>query len=94
MAETLEAGDIGKTVKSVTGYPSESMTVLETSVSEVKRYECAWTAVTETGDIVGRAVILDDGSYHYVLSVMAPAQEAGSLHSTWDELFASYTLQG
>ena len=94
MAETLEAGDIGKTLKSVTGYPSESMTVLETSVSEVKRYECAWTAVAETGDIVGRAVILDDGSYHYVLSVMAPAQEAGSLHSTWDELFASFALQG
>lgn len=93
MAETLPAGDVSMTLKTVTGYADGALTVVETSVSEIKRYECAWTAAGEAGDQVGRAVLLDDGSYHYVLSVMAPAQEAGSLQNVWEELFASFTLQ-
>ena len=93
MAETLPAGDVGKTWKSITGYDSGVLTIVQTAVSDIKRYECAWTASSEAGDQVGRAVLLDDGSYHYVLSVMAPAQEAGSLQSTWEELFASFALQ-
>lgn len=93
MTMTLPAGDVGRTLKEVTGYESGALTVLETSVSSLRRYECAWTCASEGGDQVGRAVVLDDGDYHYVVTVLAPAQEAGSLQQVWEELFASVALQ-
>lgn len=94
MVETLSAGDLNRTVQTLTGYAKDALTIVETSVSQLNRYECVWTAAGEAGDQVGRAVILDDGNYHYCISVMSAAQEAGSLQDTWEELLRSFRLQG
>lgn len=92
--ETCTGGDLGRTVLEITGYSKDALTCMETSVADIRRCECVWTAAGENGDQVCRAVILDDGIYHYVLTVMAPAGEAGSLQESWEELFASVSLQG
>ncbi len=94
MVETHSAGDLNRTIQTLTGYAKDALTVMETSVSEIDRYECVWTSAGEAGDQIGRAVILDDGSYHYCMSVMAAAQEAGSLQDTWEELLRTFRLQG
>lgn len=93
MLDTLHAGDLNKTIQVLTGYAADALTVMETSVSQMVRYECVWTAAGEAGDQVGRAVILDDGSYHYCMSVMASAQEAGSLQNSWEELLQTFRIQ-
>ena len=93
MVETLAAGDLNRTMQTITGYSANALTIMETSVSQLNRYECVWTAAGEAGDQVGRAVILDDGSFHYCMSVMAPAEEAGSLQDVWEELFSTFRLQ-
>ena len=92
--ETLSGGDIGRSVQQITGYSMDSLTCIETASGQVQRLECAWTAAGEDGDQVCRAVILDDGVYHYVLTVMAPAEEAGSVQEAWQAIFASVRLQG
>lgn len=92
MVETLSGGDINSTLKNLTGFSRDALTVMETSVSDVTRYECVWTAAGEAGDQVGRAVILDDGSYHYCLSVMAHSNDAGSLQESWQELLMSFDV--
>lgn len=92
MVETLASGDLSATVKALTGYSRDALTLLETHLGETKRYECVWTAAGEVGDRVGRAVILDDGSYHYCVSVMADAVDAGALQESWEELFSSFVL--
>ena len=94
MVETLSAGDLNKTIETLTGYAADALTIMETSVSGIERYECVWTAAGEAGDQVGRAVILDDGNFHYALSVMAAAQEAGSLQECWEELMRTFQIQG
>ena len=93
MVQTLEAGDLNKTLQSLTGYTKDVLTVIETVNDQNRRYECVWTAAGEAGDQVGRVVILDDGRYHYCVSVMAHALESGSLQETWQELFASVKIQ-
>jgi hypothetical protein len=93
MVQTMEAGDLNSTLESLTGYTKDSLTVIETMTDDVRRYECVWTAAGEAGDQVGRAVIMDDGSYHYCVSVMAHALESGSLQETWQELFTSFKIQ-
>lgn len=90
--ETLSAGDINATLRQLTGFESDEMTVMETSQMGLNRYECVWTAAGEGGDMVGRAVILDDGNYHYCMTVMATETDASRLRDTWKALFDSFTL--
>ncbi len=92
--QTFCAGDINSTIQQLTGYTSESITVMETEENNVSTYACAWICAGENGDHIGRSLILDDGQYHYCLSVMAHAQEAGSLLDSWQELFSSAALDG
>lgn len=92
MVETLESGDLKRTVATLTGFDADSLTILQTSNPHVQRYECVWTATGEGGDQVGRTVILDDGSYHYCITFTAPADDAGSLQETWQEIASSFQL--
>lgn len=90
--QTLHAGDLDATLREVTGFSREKLTVMETTQDGGKRYDCVWSCAGEGGDQVGRAAILDDGSYHYVLAVMAPEENAGALTDTWQALLDSFRL--
>ena len=91
--EILPSGDLSQTIRELTGYPQDCLTVLETGTGELDRYECSWIAAGEGSDQVGRTVILDDGNYHYAISVTASADDAGSLQQVWQELLRSFALQ-
>lgn len=92
--QTMEAGDLEKTLRTVTGYSKEELSILQTQQENVKRYECVWTAAGEAETQVGRACVLDDGDYHYTVTVMAGESLAGELSQTWKELFDSFRLVG
>lgn len=90
--QIMAAGDLNRTMRSLTGFGSDALTMIETGLTEAARYECVWTAAGEGGDMVGRAVVLDDGAYHYCVTVMAGAEEAGSLRDTWQTLLNTFAL--
>lgn len=90
--QTMEAGDLNMTLRELTGFGADDLTVIETGKTGQIRYECVWSAAGEGGDMVGRAAILDDGSYHYCMTVMAPEAEAARLRDTWKALFDSFIL--
>lgn len=92
MLQTFSGGDLSATVQAVTGYEKGSLTVMETEQEDVTKYEFVWASAGETGDRIGRAVILDDGSYHYVVTVLADADRTEEYADIWDILFASATL--
>ena len=90
--QTLPGGNMTRTVKAVSGYDCEDLTVLEQQTDGVKRYDFAWTSAGEEGAMIGRAAVLDDGNYHYVLTAMCDALDAGELRTTWDTAFQSFSL--
>ena len=92
MVETLSSGDLDATIQNVTGYAREDLTVLETRSSGIRRYDLVWSCMGETGELVGRACVLDDGNYHYVLSVLAEAEQVGAFEAQWNALFSGYSL--
>lgn len=92
VVETLSSGDIGATLRHISGYDPGRLTVLQTQQDDVTRYEFVWVCAGESGDRLGRAVILDDGAYHYCLSVVRDeASETGS-QIVWSEVFDSFRL--
>ena len=90
--QTFESGDMNKTLREITGFEKENLTVMETEYAGIKRCNCVWSASGEGGDYVGRALVLDDGAHHYAVSVMAEFSKAGELSAKWKELFDSVTL--
>lgn len=90
--QTLEAGDMDRTARSISGFPIENLTVMETASGTCKRRDWVWTAAGEGGDQIGRAAVLDDGTYHYCVTVMAGEEQAGSLQEQWDEIFDSFSI--
>lgn len=90
--QTLSSGDIQSTIRTVSGYPAEELTVMETQKDGVRRYEFVWACAGEGGDRLGRGVVLDDGSYHYTMSVLRDEKTSEESQITWSRLFDSFQL--
>ena len=90
--QTLDAGDLNGTIQAVSGYQREAMTVMETNAEGVDRYEFVWSCAGENGDRIGRGVVLDDGSYHYVMTVLRDAESTENSQIVWNDVFASFGL--
>lgn len=90
--QTLTAGDLDATLREVTGYGREQVQLWQRKDGEFTRISCVWAAAGEGGDQMGKATILDDGNYHYVLSVMASAEDAGELADTWQQLMDTFSI--
>ena len=89
MVETLAAGDLNATVRTLSGYEKEQLTVLETRQGDLDRYDFVWTTAGEKGERLGRGVILDDGDYHYCMSAL---REPGDTVVVWRDVFGSFSL--
>lgn len=89
LLETLTSGDVDATIRDVSGYGKEQLTVLETRQGDADRYDFVWTMAGEKGERLGRAVILDDGNYHYCMSVL---RDPGETLIVWRDVFGSFSL--
>ena len=90
--QILEAGDLKSTVRSVSGFAPEELKIVKTRRGDTERYDFVWTAAGETGEQVCRACILDNGSYHYVLTATADASQGAQVQDVWREMFNSFRL--
>ena len=91
--QTVPAGDLDRTARALCGFDRERLTVMETRLGGLKRYDWTWTSAGEGGAQVGRAAVLDDGDHHYCMTVMADETGSGDLDTRWDALFASMALR-
>ena len=90
--QTMPGGDIGATIEEMSGHPQESLTVLSTMQDDAMRYDFVWATAGEGGDLLGRGIILDDGSYHYTMTVLRDADTVQSSTVVWDAVFSSFRL--
>lgn len=90
--QTLDGGDLSATVEAMSGFAADEITVMSTRQGEVSRHEFVWAAAGEGGDILGRGIILDDGNYHYTMTVLRNADAAQTSTVVWDGVFSSFRL--
>ena len=90
-AHTTPSGDVNATIQTLSGYEKDQLTVMQTETDRATRYEFVWSCAGETGQRLGRGVILDDGNYHYCLSVLRDA-DAEKSQIVWSDVFASFQL--
>jgi len=87
-----DSGDMEKTVNTLTGHSQEDIQIIKTFYDNCDRYDLVWTAAGEDGLQLGRACILDDGNYHYILSTLAGEDTAGQLRDTFQDMYDSCKL--
>lgn len=92
MVEVMPSGNLNSTFQTLTGFEREELDLMQTIRCGVDCYEGVWSAAGEAGDHVGRVLILDDGNYHYCVSVMAMAEDAGQCAEDWNQLLESVAL--
>ena len=90
--QTVNAGDLNKTIYNVTGMNREDLQIMQTEENGIKRYRWVWATGGENGIQVGRGCILDDGTYHYVLTALADEKVVSRVQPAWKEIFGSYRL--
>ena len=90
--QTMEAGDLQRTIRNSTGMEKEDLQIIQTRQGNAKRYQWVWTAVGEQGMQVGRTCVLDDGAYHYVLTALVDEDKAEKVQPQWKEIFTSFSL--
>ena len=90
--QILTSGDLERTVKTLTGKQTEELDIIQTVQDGCDRYDFVWTAAGEEGLQLGRACIIDDGSYHYTLSTLTREEAAGELRQTLQDMFDSCAL--
>ena len=90
--QTLESGDLEKTMQTISGFGKEDLTVMETFSEDFTRYEFVWVSAGETGEQIGRGAVLDDGNFHYCLSVLQSAEKMNSSQINWNQVFRSFRL--
>lgn len=91
-AQIVESGDLVETIYNATGMDKENLQIIQTMQGDLKRYQWVWAAGADSGIQVGRGCILDDGTYHYVLTSLADEAVAGEVQSAWNEIFSSFRL--
>ena len=90
--QTMASGDLKTTVKALSGFTPDKLTVMESRSGSYKRYDWTWTAAGESGDLVFRAAVIDDGNYHYCVSSMADAEDMAQIQEDWNALFSSFAV--
>ena len=92
LVQTCPAGNLNDTIRKLTGFDKEQLTVMETEQDGAKRYDFVWAAAGEDGERLGRAAVLDDGSYHYCLSVLRDADTTEKSQIVWRDVFDSFCI--
>ena len=90
--QTLDGGDLNATIESLSGYERDKLTVISSEARGIKRYDFVWFTAGERGDRLGRAVILDDGNYHYTMTVLRDADTTENSQVVWRTVFESFSL--
>ena len=90
--ETFPSGDLNHTIETLSGFAPEDLTVVKTEYNGVKRYDFVWAAQGENGEQLGRAAVLDDGNYHYTMTVLQNADQTENSQIVWRTVFESFQL--
>ncbi len=90
--QTLDGGDIRRTMEALTGQKAEKLTVMEYERQGLQMYQTVWSMTGEEGITLGRAMVADDGHYHYCISLLSP--EGVDTAEDYAQICASFSLTG
>lgn len=90
--QALDGGDLRATFEQLTGMDWDALTVVNHPVGEKNVYETAWTAMDEEDTYIIRAAVIEEGDYHYCLSLMALEDNSRTVGQFFTEILENVNL--
>lgn len=90
--QVCPGGDIRSTMAQVTGIGADALTIVTRQMQGMACYETAWSTTGEDGMKVGRTAVMDDGNYHYCVSVTVPETDANEVAEFYGQILDSVTV--
>lgn len=90
--QTYPGGDIHETLLDATGFSVDALRPVQTKREDCDRYDCVFITAGEGEEQVCRLALIDDGSFHYVLTAMAPASRMEGLADRWRQMFDAFAV--
>lgn len=91
--QTFPGGDLDRTLRQVSGFGADELRIYTLEYEDYLQHACVWVSAGEDMDQVGKAVILDDGAYHYAVAVMVPSERAGELEEDIHRILDSVSME-
>ena len=92
--QVYPSGNIRSTIELVTGLEPDMPTVVRQQVEDMTCHETAWSTTGEDGMKAARTAVLDDGNYHYCISVMVPESDAEEVGDFFTQILDSVSISG
>lgn len=90
--ETMQAESPDAMLKVLTGLEPERLTVMTTWQDGMPRYDLTWACAGETGLMVCRGAVIDDGSHYYTVLASIPEELTARYSQTVEECLAGLRL--
>lgn len=90
--EVLQADSVQTMLETLTGLDPALLTVMTTWQGNMPRYDLAWTCAGETGLLVCRGAVIDDGSHFYAVTAAIPEALTAEYGGTVETCLAGLTL--
>ena len=84
--QTLDGGNMDKTLEIVSGFDADKLSLLKTEQKDYTQICCAWSSAGEQEEQLCRVVVMDDGRYHYAVTVMADSSGVAAQPDLWEIL--------
>ena len=91
--QTLDSGDLKSSIRQLSGFDNDQLTLMQSRCGDHDRNEWVWTAAGEGGDVICRCTVLSDGSFHYAMTLTADASAAGKLTQEWNDIMSTFCLE-
>lgn len=90
--EILTSGDLAATLSRITGMDCDMLTVIQREQDGMAIYETAWSVMGDEGMTLARAMVADDGAYHYCVSVIIPEEQAQQVSQVFQTIIDSVSI--
>ena len=93
-SDVIVAPDLDEALRAVSGFGENELDVLRMERFGLPEYRFAWASVSDEGNYVSQASLVEDGGYYYAL-IFSVREEAGTAYADCAEaVFSSFGLYG
>jgi len=94
LSEVITAATLDDALRQVSGFGEDELEIVETTRFGLPDYRFAWSSVSDEGEYVSEASLVEDGDYYYALVFSVRQGLGGQYDECAASVFASFGLYG
>lgn len=94
LSDVVTAATLDDALRQISGFGEDDLEIVETTRFGLPEYRFAWSSVSDEGEYVSEASLIEDGDYYYALVFSVRQGLGGRYDECAAAVFASFGLYG